>query len=90
MSEKTAVDVEAQATASSTTLPPPNNTHLESEKLETSSIASSVDSADYDHDEVEAMDAGRQADLAIDRVCFQSCHKHKIHTNMISRSTPVA
>jgi hypothetical protein len=64
----TAADLEAQATASSTTtLPPPNNTHLETEKkIETASIASS----DYEHSEVEAMDAGRQADLAIDRVGF--------------------
>lgn len=64
----TAADLEAQATASSTTtLQPPNNTHLETEKkIETASIASS----DYEHSEVEAMDAGRQADLAIDRVRF--------------------
>lgn len=67
--EKTtaAADLEAQANASSTTLPAPNNTHLEVEKkIETASIASS----DYEHSEVEAMDAGRQADLAIDRVSF--------------------
>lgn len=66
--EKTtaAADLEAQATASSTTLPAPNSTHLEVEKIEAASIASS----DYEHSEVEAMDAGRQTDLAIDRVSF--------------------
>lgn len=88
--EKTAADLEAQATASSTTLPAPNNTHLEAEKLETSSILSSTNSADYDHDEVEAMDAGRQTDLGIDRVSFQSCCNAKLYTNKISRSFPVA
>ncbi|KFY18093.1 hypothetical protein V492_00151 [Pseudogymnoascus sp. VKM F-4246] len=65
--EKTAADLEAQTTASSATLPP-NNTHLETEKIETGSIASSTTSRDYDHAEIEAMDAGRQTDLAIDRV----------------------
>lgn len=75
--EKTTSDLEAQATASSTTLPPPNNTHLEAEKIETSSITSSADSADYSHEEVEAMDAGRQTDLGIDRVCSQSCCKSR-------------
>ena len=65
--EKTTADLEAQDTASATTLSPPNNTHLETEKkIETASVLS-VDSADYDHDEVEAMDAGRQTDLGIDR-----------------------
>lgn len=87
--EKNTADLEAQATASSTTLPAPNNTHLETEKLETGSISSS-NSADYDHDEVEAMDAGRQTDLGIDRVSFQSCCKSRLHANKNSRWFPVA
>lgn len=90
--EKTTADLEAQDTASATTLSPPNNTHLETEKkIETASVLS-VDSADYDHDEVEAMDAGRQTDLGIDRVSFRIrlCCKSRIHANTNSRSIPAA
>ncbi|OBT45420.1 hypothetical protein VE00_04573 [Pseudogymnoascus sp. WSF 3629] len=80
----TAADLEAQATASSTTtLPPPNNTHLETEKkIETASIASS----DYEHSEVEAMDAGRQADLAIDRVVSRGLIKTASEAGTLKRT----
>ncbi|KFY05844.1 hypothetical protein V491_08994, partial [Pseudogymnoascus sp. VKM F-3775] len=84
--EKTAADLEAQATASSTTLPAPNNTHLEAEKLETSSILSSTNSADYDHDEVEAMDAGRQTDLGIDRVISRGLIKTASEAGTLKRT----
>jgi len=73
--EKHTADLESQTAASASTVAPPNNTHLETEKLETASLASS---ADYDHEEVEAMDAGHQTDLKMAKVCFQSCSKSRI------------
>ena len=74
--EKTTTDLEAQMTASSTTLPA-TNAHHEVEKVDSASIASSSDSPGSNHEEVEEMDAGRQTDLGIDRVvglriCSQS------------------
>jgi hypothetical protein len=64
--EKTTTDLEAQATASSTTLPT-TNTHHDVEKVDSASIISSSD-ADSNHEDIEEMDAGRQTDLAIDKV----------------------
>lgn len=78
--EKSGADLEAQATASSTTLPA-TTPHHDVEKVD-STMAESSSDADSNHEEIEEMDAGRQADLAIDKVrpCTNSKPNYSILT----------